>query len=333
MCLRLLQAPGSVIKQVPQDVPHCLLAAQPNINISLGLSAQLHGASVVPGSQGSEAFASFVTHTLEAGKEYVLAVSIETTRTSNVPHEKSALATALQQTRGVDSDAVSAANKQWWDAWWAVGAEIKLGAKRQELEQFWYGQQYMLGSMSRSCKGKVSESGRCRDGETVPGLLGPWSMMNPVGWCDRLTLDYNVEANYFGAASSNHLDAMLPYFPTMTSMLESGKRRAKMSWSEPWSKHGYTNVSEYVSNGHPGLARWSTDMEHVNFGAGSVPHVPANMGNYKGAQMACAMGPWNNMAQWKDNAVRFDGALMAVPFVNYFEHTQDMAFLKDVAYV
>lgn len=32
--------------------------------------------------------------------------------------------------------------------------------------------------------------------------------MNPVGWCDRLTLDYNVEANYFGAASSNHLDAV-----------------------------------------------------------------------------------------------------------------------------
>ena len=58
------------------------------------------------------------------------------------------------------------------------------------------GQQYMLGSMSRPCLNSTkASSGRCRDGATVPGLLGPWSMMNPVGWCDRLTLDYNVEAN------------------------------------------------------------------------------------------------------------------------------------------
>lgn len=36
--------------------------------------------------------------------------------------------------------------------------------------------------------------------------------------------------------------------------------------------------------------------------------------------------------QWKDNAIRFDGALMAVPFVDYFEHTLDMAFLREKAY-
>ena len=47
--------------------------------------------------------------------------------------------------------------------------------------------------------------------------------------------------------------------------------------------------------------------------------------------MACAMGPWNNMGQWKDNAVRFDGALMATPYVEYYEHTKDLAFLKQTA--
>ena len=30
--------------------------------------------------------------------------------------------------------------------------------------------------------------------------------------------------------------------------------------------------------------------------------IPARMGEgFKGAQMICAMGPWNNMGQWKDN--------------------------------
>jgi len=166
------------------------------------------------------------------------------------------------------------------------------------------------------------------------GLLGPWSMMNPVGWCDRLTLDYNVEANYFGAASSNHLSAMEPYFPTMAPLLESGRRRASMSWLSPWAKHGYPNTSSYVSQGHPAFGRWMTDLEHVEIGG--RPAVPQELittkGHYKGAQMVCAMGPWANMGQWKDNAIRFDGALMAVPFVDYFEHTLDMAFLRDHAY-
>ena len=154
----------------------------------------------------------------------MLSVSIETTRTNNVPAEIGALPTALAQVRGSDVDAIAAENAAWWKRWWETGATIELGPRRQTLERFWCkycespqnrsnrvwlplmasvcvcaradGQQYMLGSMSRPCLNSTkASSGRCRDGATVPGLLGPWSMMNPVGWCDRLTLDYNVEAN------------------------------------------------------------------------------------------------------------------------------------------
>jgi hypothetical protein len=31
-----------------------------------------------------------------------------------------------------------------------------------------------------------------RPGGMTAGLLGPWSMQDPVGWFDDLTLDYNV---------------------------------------------------------------------------------------------------------------------------------------------
>eukprot|EP01052_Picozoa_sp_SAG31_P017747 SAG31_NODE_1227_length_9239_cov_29.041904_7_plen_155_part_00 len=78
-------------------------------------------------------------------------------------------------------------------------------------------------------------------------------------------------------------------------------------------------------------------MEHVEIGAVSggmriSQDRITTPGGYKGAEMICAMGPWPTMGQWKDNAVRFDGALMAVPYVDYFEHSQDMTFLKDTAY-
>eukprot|EP01047_Picozoa_sp_COSAG01_P106801 COSAG01_NODE_35871_length_525_cov_1.490610_1_plen_79_part_01 len=79
---------------------------------------------------------------------------------------------------------------------------------------------------------------------------------------------------------------MLPYFPTMTSMLDSGRRRAQMNWSQPWSKYpGYEhNSSSYVSQGHPAYGRWMTDIEHVEFGAGALEpgRIPASMGGYKG---------------------------------------------------
>lgn len=152
-----------------------------------------------------------------------------------------------------------------------------------------------------------------------------------VGWCDRLTLDYNVEANYFGAASSNHLDAMLPYFPTMSSLLDSGRRRAAMPWGSPWYKDGYNAVDGFVSNGHPSYGTWNQDIEHVTCGPGNGL-CPNGTGGYTGAQMPCAMGPWSNMVQWKDNSVRFEGALMAVPFVDYYEHTLNTTFLKTQAY-
>jgi hypothetical protein len=140
-----------------------------------------------------------------------------------------------------------------------------------------------------------------------------------------------VEANYFGAASSNHLNSMLPYFPTMSTLLDAGRQRAAMDWSSPWYKDGYTDVSKFTSNGHPSFGTWNQDIEQVT--CGPAPGIcPNGTGGYRGAQMPCAMGPWSNMVQWKDNSVRFEGALMAVPFVDYYEHTLNRTFLATQAY-
>ena len=89
--------------------------------------------------------------------------------------------------------------------------------------------------------------------------------------------------------------------------MESGRRRAKMSWESPWSKYpGYENSTEYVSQGHPAYARWMTDLEHVEIGPGATgmpmmtPETITTKGGYDGAQMICAMGPWANMGQWSE---------------------------------
>merc|ERR1719265_2443389 len=73
-------------------------------------------------------------------------------------------------------------------------------------------------------------------GGVIPGLVGPWSLQDPVGWYDDVTLDYNVEANYYGAASSNHPDSMFPYFPTLTALIPLGRQRARL---KTWDQGGH----------------------------------------------------------------------------------------------
>ena len=72
-----------------------------------------------------------------ASRADVLSVSIETTRTNNVPAEIGALPTALSQVRGTNVDTIAAENAAWWKRWWETGATIELGPRRQTLERFW----------------------------------------------------------------------------------------------------------------------------------------------------------------------------------------------------
>ena len=51
----------------------------------------------------------------------------------------------------------------------------------------------------------------------------------------------------------------------------------------------------FVSNGHPSLGFWNQDLEAVTCGP-QKGRCPDGTGRYNGTQMACAMGPWNNMA-------------------------------------
>ena len=123
---------------------------------------------------------------LSRGIEYVLKTAVETTR----PPTPIAAVSAVQAACNVISNASATTPQReadslaWWSRWWNMSS-IDLGPNRTLLESYYYGAHYMLGSFSHV-------------GGLTAGLLGPWSLLDPVGWFDDLTLDYNVEANYWG---------------------------------------------------------------------------------------------------------------------------------------
>ncbi|CAE8668106.1 unnamed protein product, partial [Polarella glacialis] len=61
----------------------------------------------------------------------------------------------------------------------------------------------------------------------APGLFGPFVMDDEVSWLGDVTLNYNAEATYYGAAAASQLEAFEPYFETILDFLPAAKRLAE----------------------------------------------------------------------------------------------------------
>ena len=182
--------------------PPCLSIVRDNINISLAMAATLapadDGTPTAPAglvarnpdspscgpaqtSNGcDDKYSVTAGYSFKAGKEYLLRISIATTRGPEITQSSSsAMSTALQLASArTKPGAIESENARVWAKWFNA-SEVDLGDKRQFLEGFWYGSQYMLRCFA---KGQG-------EGGVIPGLLGPWSLQDPVGWSDDVTLD------------------------------------------------------------------------------------------------------------------------------------------------
>ena len=49
-----------------------------------------------------------------------------------------------------------------------------------------------------------------------PGLYGPFATADFAFWNGDFTLDYNQEANFWGAQTANHPELILPFLDTIT---------------------------------------------------------------------------------------------------------------------
>ena len=56
--------------------------------------------------------------------------------------------------------------------------------------------------------------------------------MAEVGWMGDLTLNYNAEATYYGAAASNHLELFEPYFQTILDYLPAARILAAVQYPQ-----------------------------------------------------------------------------------------------------
>jgi len=94
-----------------------------------------------------------------------------------------------------------AAHVAWWERYWAASAISLPGFP--EVENYWFAQQYLLGSAIR-----FGVSAGLGPYKTAPALGSAWLV---GGEHNGYTLDYNAEAQLYGVASSNRAASVLPF--------------------------------------------------------------------------------------------------------------------------
>lgn len=99
----------------------------------------------------------------------------------------------------------------WWAKYWGRSS-VQIGDPF--LEKYYYASQYLFGATSRA-------------GKFAPGIWGPFITKDSAAWGGDYHLNYNYQAPYWAAYSSNHIDETDNFDKPLLDYMESGKRHAK----------------------------------------------------------------------------------------------------------
>jgi len=187
------------------------------------------------------------------------------------------------------------AHLDWWRDWWARSS-VALGDA--ELERYYHGSLYLLGSGAR--KGKFP-----------PGLYGPWQTTDSPLWHNDYHLNYNYIAPFFGCYAANRADAAQSLPEPIIAYLPRAVANARDSLSEldrilhkrPW--HGVT----YVRN--------RADLRR------GIPDA---------ALYPVGLGPWGVSSEGDDVFLNqtLNGPYQAAVFCTYWKYTLDRDYLLRV---
>ena len=136
-------------------------------------------------------------------------------------------------------------------------------------------------------------------------------------------LDYNAQANYYGACSSNRCEIVRPLLDTLASdwHIEVSKQRAAANWLAKGSAGGPGQTSQSMCCGY-------MDEAYEN------PHIcpTTTPGNYSGLEMTTHIGPFAGLIYFSDLSLRAVAPMVAMTFIEYVDYLDDITYLNNTAY-
>ncbi len=149
------------------------------------------------------------TVTLPANKKVTIVITIYTNN-----DRKNWKESAISETNSLTVASVEdlrEKHERWWKKFWG-----KSGIQIADtlLEKYYYASQYLFACSSRGNK-------------FAPGIWGPFITKDSTAWGGDYHLNYNYEAPYWAAYSSNHIDLTNNYDEPLLDYMEQGKKFAK----------------------------------------------------------------------------------------------------------
>ena len=105
--------------------------------------------------------------------------------------------------------------QNWWKNYWSA-SYVDFGTddeKLNQIQKYYYGAQYILGST-------------VREGKKAPGLYGVWRVTDNPLWHGDYHLNYNFMATFYGVNSSNRAALSLPAAEALFDFVSNGEKRA-----------------------------------------------------------------------------------------------------------
>jgi hypothetical protein len=150
---------------------------------------------------------STVTLTIQPGTTATLVAGIQSS-IDTAGYQSAADALVGTLTQG-DVDSRKAAHRGWWQTYWSQ-SYVQIADKA--VEKSWYGSLYLLACVSRP-------------GKYAPGLWGNWITGN-MNWNGDYHTNYNYQAPFYAALTTNHIDQMAPYDQPVLDWTARGRQLA-----------------------------------------------------------------------------------------------------------
>ncbi len=122
--------------------------------------------------------------------------------------------TAIQEAAGLTAariETMRQAHRKWWNGFWERSF-VEIGDTM--LEKYYYASQYLFAASSRP-------------GKFAPGIWGPFITRDSSAWGGDYHLNYNYQAPYWAAFSSNYIDLTDNYDQPLLDYMEKGKWHAR----------------------------------------------------------------------------------------------------------
>jgi len=188
----------------------------------------------------------------------------------------------------------------WWKAFYAASS-VSLDASDDRLktiQEYYDHSRYMLGSSLRGDK-------------VASGLYGIWHTHDHPAWHSDYHLNYNFIASYYGVATMNHPELLLPAVKAIEEFLPYGASDAaafaRFSDKRPF-------VQEFLER---------------KFKDGSIDREKGISG---GVLFPVGIGPWGMTLDRSYHNQTVNASFCVVPFVQYYEATRDEQFLRERLY-